>query len=403
VPLPAARTLLASLPPGPPERYGRYQLVEQIGRGGMADVFRAVTEGIEGFRRTFVIKRIRAEKSDSAELIRMFCDEARISALLDHPNIVQVYDFGQIDGSYFMAMEYLRGRDLASVMRAVRAARTALTPPLAAFIAREVALGLHHAHTAVLPGGGAGRIVHRDVTPSNIMLLRAGGVKILDFGIASAAALASDRQRRRVKGKLAYFSPEQASAGELDARSDVFALGVVLWEMVTGRRLFTGESDLGTIRNVLSAPVPAPSSLASEVPAALDQIVARALSRERDGRYPSAEDMADALERFLVEHPCSRREVPGLLTQLFGEDLGEDLGEGLAETVADAGGVAGAQADAPVAGAARAEGASPRPRWGRGRLVTILAAATLLGCFGWAARARLRAPRPAAAPVDQAR
>src|SRR5262245_30973375 len=140
------------LPP-PIERYGRYQLIEQIGRGGMAEVFRAVADGSEEFRRSFDVKRIRAEKSDSPEFIQMFCDEARISALLNHPNIVQVYDFGQIGGSYFMAMEYLNGKDLSSVLRALRAARSALPPPLAAHVAHEVAVGLQHAHTANLPGG----------------------------------------------------------------------------------------------------------------------------------------------------------------------------------------------------------------------------------------------------------
>src|SRR5262245_12108536 len=222
------------LPP-PIERYGRYQLIEQIGRGGMAEVFRAVADGSEEFRRSFDVKRIRAEKSDSPEFIQMFCDEARISALLNHPNIVQVYDFGQIGGSYFMAMEYLRGKDLSSVLRALRAGRSAVPPPVASYVAQQVALGLHYAHTVNLPGGVPGQIVHRDVTPSNIMLLRTGGVKILDFGIAKATAEARqvDTQNGRVKGKLAYLSPEQVRAGTVDARADVFALGVVFWEMLT--------------------------------------------------------------------------------------------------------------------------------------------------------------------------
>ena len=138
------------------DEYGRYRLVEMIGKGGMAEVFRAVAQGMQGFERVFVIKRIRPDRSDSPRFVQMFCEEARISALLHHPNIVQVYDFGQIDGAYFMAMEYLRGKDLSTVMRVLRGQRDAMPPSLAAFIAREVARALHHAHTAVQPDGEAG-------------------------------------------------------------------------------------------------------------------------------------------------------------------------------------------------------------------------------------------------------
>ena len=157
-----------SLSPG--DRFGRYQLLELIGKGGMAEVFRAVAHGMQGFEREFVVKRIRADKSDSPKFVNMFCEEARISALLHHPNIVQVYDFGHIDGAYFMVMEFLRGKDLSTVMRAVRARGGSLAPPLAAFVAREIARALQHAHTVELPDGVPGGIVHRDVTPSNIML-----------------------------------------------------------------------------------------------------------------------------------------------------------------------------------------------------------------------------------------
>jgi serine/threonine-protein kinase len=195
----------------PPEHYGRYRLIERIGKGGMAEVFRAYVEGMEGYSDTFVIKRIRPEKSDSPELVRMFIDEARICGMLDHPNIVGVYDFGQVGGAYFMAMEYLRGRDLAVVLRALRLRLGAVPPPVAARIAQQVALGLQHAHEARLPDGRPAEIVHRDVTPSNIMVLTDGPVKVLDFGVAKVAALshAPVPAKRRVKGKLAYLSPEQ--------------------------------------------------------------------------------------------------------------------------------------------------------------------------------------------------
>ena len=308
--------------------FGRYRLVEMIGKGGMAEVFRAVAQGMQGFERVFVIKRIRPDRSDSPKFVQMFCEEARISALLHHPNIVQVYDFGQIEGAYFMAMEYLRGKDLSTVMRALRGEHEAMPPSLAAFIAREVARALHHAHTAVQPDGEPGGIVHRDVTPSNIMLLWTGGVKILDFGIAKAAALARPEEGKLMKleGKLAYLSPEQVRGTELDGRSDIFSLGVVLWEMVAGQRLFAGASELETMRNVLTQPIPEPSRRREGVPAALDAIVARALAREPARRYDSAEALADDLDQFLIETPSADRAVPQLLEQLFGaapQDDGE--------------------------------------------------------------------------------
>jgi serine/threonine-protein kinase len=402
----------------PVERYGRYQLIEQIGRGGMAEVFRAVADGSEGFRRVFVIKRIRPEKSDSPEFIQMFCDEARISALLNHPNIVQVYDFGQIAGSYFMAMEYLAGKDLSSVLRALRAAHGSVPPPIAAHVAREVAMGLHHAHTLVMPGGTPGQIVHRDVTPSNVMVLRTGAVKILDFGIAKAAAMArqADTQNGRVKGKLAYLSPEQVRAEDLDGRADVFALGVVLWEMLTGQRLFPGENEFQTMRNVLVAPVPKPSSKRPDVPAALDAVVARALERDPPARYQSAQAMAEELERYLHESPCSRQAIPSLLQTLFGDDQLvvqppppvplEPIGSAsLAEMMVAAGSFAPVPAEiAPAADASVGTETAPptlvRARVRR-RAVAVGAALTLAVCFAWAARHRARravvtAARPAA-------
>jgi serine/threonine protein kinase len=405
------------------ERYGRYQLIECIGKGGMAEVFRAVTEGAGGFRRVFVIKRIRPEKSDSPEFIRMFCDEARICALLSHPSIVQVYDFGQIGGSYFLAMEYLRGKDLSTVMRALRAGHAAMPPAVAAYVAREIALGLHHAHTAVAVRGQRVQIVHRDVTPSNIMLLRAGGVKILDFGIAKAAANVKpqlDTGGGRVKGKLAYLSPEQVRAApEIDGRSDVFSLGVVLWEMLTGQRLFTAENEFQTMRNVLMRPVPPPSSLRAGVPAGLDAIVARALERERGRRYQTAQALAEDLERFLHDVPCALQAIPRLLQDLFGNEPSSELADLLPASRSDLGPTVSAEAiggdsvaievDVEVVPEGATPAAAPAarrdPARARRRLVIVLAGATLLACLGWAARSRLMLHRagPAGAAAARAR
>jgi serine/threonine protein kinase len=182
------------------EKFGRYFLLERIATGGMAEVYRAVTNGVEGFRRTFVVKRILAEKAASPTFVKMFIDEARICALLHHPNVVQVYDFGNVHGSYFLAMEYLQGKDLSSLLRVLRAAKASVPAGLAAFIAREAANGLHYAHSLHGANGQKLGIVHRDVTPSNVMLLFPGGVKVLDFGIAKAATEAAKSEGEGVKG-----------------------------------------------------------------------------------------------------------------------------------------------------------------------------------------------------------
>jgi len=310
------------------ERFGRYRLIERVGKGGMAEVFRAVGEGPRELQPVFVIKRIRPDRTDSPKFVQMFCDEARISALLSHPNIVRIYDFGQIEGAYFMAMEYLRGKDLDAVMRTLREARAAISPALAATIACEVARALHHAHTATLPGGEPGGIVHRDVTPSNIMLLWNDGVKILDFGIAKAASEARAHEGKppkvakvaKVEGKLAYLSPELVRGGQVDRRSDIFALVIVLWEMVAGSGLFTGPDEYETMRNVLVQRIDAPSRRCPGIPAALDAIVARALERDPERRYQTAAEMADDLDRFLAAAATPGESVSELLRGLFGRE-----------------------------------------------------------------------------------
>jgi serine/threonine protein kinase len=288
----------------------------------MAEVYRAVAHGLEGFQRVFVIKRILRDKCSTPEFVEMFVNEARISALLNHPNIVQIYDFGQIDGSYFLAMEHLRGKDLLSVLRQQRVAGVKATPEVAAYICQQVALGLDYAHTLSHASKNL-KIVHRDVSPSNIMLLRAGGVKLLDFGIAKAAMEIrsdNDTQAGLVKGKLSYVSPEQIRGStDIDGRADIFALGVVLWETLTGKRLFFDKNDFQTMRNVMERPIPPPSTQREEIPASLDFIVLRALERDPDRRYATARSMADELEAVLQEARFAPRAMIRMLDDLFGE------------------------------------------------------------------------------------
>jgi len=309
-----------------PEKFGRYLLVERIGSGGMAEVFRAVTFGWEGFRRVIVIKRVRREHTESPNFLSMFFDEAKISALLHHPNIVQVYDFGHVEGSYFLAMEHIDGRDLGAVLRALRGDRRAFPPSLVAFIGHEVAQGLSYAHTLVSADGTPFDIVHRDINPSNVMLLRTGGVKILDFGIAKASEAAGKTQTQRamVKGKLSYLSPEQARCVPLDARSDLFSLGSTLWGLLTGHRLFGGQSDFDRVNAVKHAEITAPSRHAN-VPEALDRIVMRALQRDVDLRYQSAAEMAADFDSYLKRFPPEPDAVGKLLLDLFGEESSRNL------------------------------------------------------------------------------
>jgi serine/threonine protein kinase len=305
-----------------PQNFGRYILTERIGAGGMAEIFRAVTVGTEGFRRALVVKRIRKSLDSSSEFLRMFFDEAKISALLNHPYIVQIYDFGQIEGAYFLAMEHVDGRDLRNVLHQLKAKGLSMDPSTAALIALQVAQGLHHAHTLQSADGQPFNIVHRDVNPSNVMLLRTGIVKILDFGIAKASAAAGKAQTRAtvIKGKLGYLSPEQARCEALDGRSDVFSLGATLWEMLTGQRLFWGTTDFERIRNVLEAPIPLPSTHRDGIPLALERIVMRALDRDLGRRYQSAEQLAEELEGFLRRAPAESQAIKKLIGHLYDGD-----------------------------------------------------------------------------------
>jgi serine/threonine protein kinase len=293
----------------------------------MAEVYRAVTQGPGGFQRQFVIKRIRQEKASSKEFVEMFINEARISALLEHPNIVQVYDFGQVDGDYFLAMEYLRGRNLLALGRRLRSHCLEMPSDLSAYVTREVARGLYHAHTLTNQGKPLG-IVHRDISPSNIMLLRTGGVKLLDFGIARATMKLRSITPigGLVKGKLSYLSPEQVRGQGVDCRTDIFSLGIVLWECLTGLRLFYDPNDLETMRNVLHRPIPRPSEVRPGVPAALDAIALRALSRTVEERYPDAACMGAELEEYLRGRRYSPESAVQLLDDLFtNEDSAREL------------------------------------------------------------------------------
>lgn len=280
-----------------PQAFGRYILTQKIAMGGMAEIFRAKSVGAEGFEKVVVIKRILPHFSEDEGFVTMFKDEAKMAGHLSHANVVQIFDFDEAEGLFYIAMEYIEGRDLKRVLDHGAKVSLPLSIAQAVHIIQEASLGLHYAHTRVVDGQPL-HIVHRDVSPHNVMVSFNGEVKIMDFGIAKAASRSTNTRVGTVKGKCAYMSPEQARGKPLDARSDLFALGVCLWEMLTGKRLFVGESDFETLNNVLKAEVPAPSELNPEVPKELDAIVLKALARDRDERQADCNVFAGELRRW---------------------------------------------------------------------------------------------------------
>jgi serine/threonine-protein kinase len=306
-----------------PTRFGHYVLTARLGRGGMADVFRARREGLPGFQRNVVVKRILAAHHEEPAFVQMLINEAKIAARLTHPNIVQVYELGETHGELFIAMELVEGKDLLGLLRRLaqkQPGRAALPPACSAYVAREVCRGLAHAHQHKDEKGVARPIIHRDISPQNIMLSYDGQVKLCDFGIAKALDGMKDETRTGVlKGKVAYMSPEQVSGQTPSPQSDIFALGIVLHEMLTGRRLFKGLSEYDTLQNVRSMPVRPPSARNAEVTADLDAIVLRALERDRARRYESAAEMARELDAYLTRAHGDKQALSAFIVATFDE------------------------------------------------------------------------------------
>src|SRR5579862_753569 len=295
---PPAETAKPAVAADVPATYGRFRLTGRIGIGGMAEVFRAVVKGPQGWERELVVKRILPQLAANSEFTKMFIREAKISALLVHPNIVQTFEFGQAEGTYFIAMEGVQGVTLRELLTKLKKEQRAMPFMVIADIAKQICTGLDYAHTLKGPDGAPLEIVHQDVSPTNIMLAYNGTVKILDFGIARAASFAEEEAKKGlIKGKVSYLSPEQINVRPFDARADVFALGVVFHEMLTGRRLFQAKNDIGKMRQLLAAPIALPSALNAAIPRELDRIVMRALSIDVAERYQSSADMASDLER----------------------------------------------------------------------------------------------------------
>lgn len=301
---------------------GRYRLCFEVASGGMATVYMALYQGPVGFEKVVALKTIHKHLAKEQQFVDMFFDEARIAAHIDHPFVCRVIDFGHAENGYYIAMEYLLGEPLSAVYGALAENATLADSPNRPFIVSrilaDICEGLHAAHDLSVDGRPM-NIVHRDVTPANLFALYDGTVRVVDFGIATARDKLHQTELGTVKGKYAYVSPEQLEMKTLDRRSDVWALGVVFWELLTGKRLFKRDTHMETMRAVGAAAIPAPSEIRPDLPPALDAIVLGALGRDRVDRYPDARAMADAIEAFLSEtgRGVTRAEIGSFLDELF--------------------------------------------------------------------------------------
>ncbi|MBI2963833.1 MAG: protein kinase [Deltaproteobacteria bacterium] len=320
---------------GAEERFGDYVLVDKIAQGGMAEVYLAKRRGVEGFEKTVAIKRILPELSWNREFVSMFINEAKIAARLSHPNIVQIFDFGKIDNYYFIAMEYLHGENLREILKKSVEKDLRLSSEIAASIAARACAGLEHAHRKTDEAGRPLRIIHRDVSPQNVLVSYDGDVKVVDFGIAKAVAENPEATRGVLKGKLSYLSPEQVHGRNLDARSDIFAMGLVLYELLAGRKLFD-RLDPG---EVLDGIVRIDSTEVARSLPGLDrdlrEVLRRALHVDADQRFQSAGEMQGALERYLRERgdPGGTMQLANLMRLLFDERIGEHTAQTLRSQV----------------------------------------------------------------------
>jgi eukaryotic-like serine/threonine-protein kinase len=312
------------------ETYGRYQLIKKLATGGMAQIYLARQLGVQGFEKLLVVKRILPHLAENEDFITMFLDEARIAARLNHPNVVQIFDLGQQDDTFYIAMEYIHGEDVRKVWKQAERQGTQIPIPLICRIVIEACAGLDYAHKKTDPGGRPLNIVHRDISPQNILVSFEGGVKVVDFGIAKAADQATVTKSGVLKGKYSYMSPEQAQGRPVDARTDVFALGVVLYELLTGARLFKRANDIQTLNAVTECKVQPPSAIDERLPTELDEIVMKALAKERDDRYGDARQLQEALEAWLLKNklPSGSVHLAAFMQDIYAERLAREAEEG---------------------------------------------------------------------------
>jgi serine/threonine protein kinase len=313
------------------ETYGSYQLLKRLATGGMAQIYLARRQGPEGLEKLLVVKRILPHLAENDDFVKMFLDEARIAARLNHANVVQIFDLGAQDDSFFIAMEYIHGEDARRLWKHSESRGQPLPVPLVCRILIEACAGLDYAHKRTDPTTGRPLgIVHRDVSPQNILVTFEGGVKVVDFGIAKAADQATITRSGVLKGKYSYMSPEQAAGLRVDCRADIFALGVVLYELLTQTRLFKRSSDLQTLGAVTECRVVPPSQVTTRVPQDLDAIVLKALAKDPAERYQEAAQLQLALEEWLGRHrlPASAAHLAAYMKELYAERLAAEARSG---------------------------------------------------------------------------
>jgi serine/threonine protein kinase len=324
----------------------RYRVIKRLEAGGMAEVYLGEATGVEGFKKRVAIKRVLPHLAQNENFIRMFLDEARLSARLNHANIVSVFDISAREDTYFLIMEFVDGANLKKILESLQRRSQRFTLPEAVYVCAEACRGLSYAHELQDENGRALGIVHRDISPPNILLTKLGEVKVADFGLAKAGTQLSQTDPGVVKGKFSYLSPEAANGKEVDARADVFSLGIVLWEMVAGRRLFLGETDWATVKLVQQANIPRLSPLNNQVDVDFEEIMLKALAREPDNRFQSAHEFGEALSGYLfhrqlkvtnhniavlVRSAISEDALPAknetsLIDRLIQEELDESIG-----------------------------------------------------------------------------
>jgi len=306
-----------------PNKLGRYEIVRRLAMGGMAEISLARTGEIEGFKTLVVCKRILPHLAEDEQFIDMFLDEARIASAFQHPNVIRINEVGKSGEEYYIAMELVHGEALSTVLKLISGQSLRVKPRLAAYIVSQAAAGLHYAHTVTSPAGESLGVVHRDVSPQNILVSFEGAVKVIDFGVARALNRVTKTQHGSRKGKVGYFSPEQASGKPVDARTDVFALGIVLWETACGRRLFARDNELETYKALMEDAYPTPTSFVPEIPRELDLIIMKALAKEPDNRFESALALQQALERFILRSGEGRPMGAAELARFMKETLSE--------------------------------------------------------------------------------
>ena len=308
-----------------PTQFGKYQLLDKIAVGGMAELFRAKLTGVQGFEKLIAIKKILPNLSAEENLVTSFIDEAKLAALLHHENIVQIYDFGSMDSEYYIAMEFLFGKDLRTIRKTAKKRNLPLGMENIFYIISRICAGLDYSHNLKDMQGQPLNIIHRDINPQNILVTYEGQVKIIDYGIAKAASQNSKTRENLIKGKLSYMSPEQASGQTIDHRSDIFSTGIILYELLAVRRMFEGET-MHVLSLVREAQYDPPEEVIPDLPAKLNKILRRALSKDPADRYQSAGEMLADVEEFAFELSLrpNARSFAQYLKELFEEEFAEE-------------------------------------------------------------------------------